>query len=132
MAHVSVIIDGKTYRMACKDGQEEHLRGLGQKMDQAIQTLKEGFGDVGDQRLAIMAGIMMADQLAESELQAKGLRAEVDSLKESRNALIDRYHGAEDTLTRALQEVTGRVTKLADRLNDSVEVPTESSKAAQE
>ena len=117
MAHVSVIIDGKTYRMACKDGQEDHLRGLGQKMDEAIQTLKEGFGDVGDQRLAIMAGIMMADQLSEHEQQVKGLEAEVETLKESRNALIDRYHGAESTLVRALHEVTDRVTKLTDKLN---------------
>lgn len=117
MAHVSVIIDGKTYRMACKDGQEEHLRGLGQKMDEAIQTMKGGFGDVGDQRLAIMAGIMMADQLSENEQEVRGLRAEVETLKESRNALIERYHGAESTLVRALHEVTDRVTALTNKLN---------------
>ena len=118
MAHVSVIIDGKTYRMACKDGQEEHLRSLGQKMDEAIQTLKDGFGDVGDQRLAIMAGIMLADQLSENEQEVRGLKAEVETLKESRNALIERYHSAESTLARALHEVTNRVTTLTDKLNN--------------
>ena len=87
-------------------------------MDQAIQTLKEGFGDVGDQRLAIMAGIMMADQLSEHQQQVKGLQAEVETLRESRNALIERYHGAESTLVRALHEVTDRVTSLTDKLNN--------------
>ena len=54
MIHVSVTIDGKTYRMACDEGQEAHLRALGEKLDGSIQALKTGFGEVGDQRLACL------------------------------------------------------------------------------
>lgn len=117
MVHVSVTIDGKTYRMACDEGQEDHLRDLGEKLNTAIQGLKEGFGEVGDQRLAIMAGIMMADELAESQKLAAGLQAEIDSLKESRRSLIDRYQATEETLGRALVEVSERVKGLSDKLN---------------
>lgn len=117
MAHVSIIIDGKTYRMACDDGQEEHLRSLGEKLDVSIQTLKEGFGEIGDQRLAIMAGIMIADELAENRKQLKGLQAEIDSIKESRGALMERYQSTEETLGRALSEVAERVTRLTAKLN---------------
>jgi len=116
MVHVSVTIDGRTYRMACDEGQEEHLRNLGGKLDAAIQTLKEGFGEVGDHRLAIMAGIMMVDELEESHKLVAGLQAEIDSLKESRRALIDRYQTMEETLGRALVEVSERVKGLTDRL----------------
>lgn len=117
MVHVSVTIDGKTYRMACDEGQEEHLLKLGKKLDSSIETLKDGFGEVGDQRLAIMAGIMMADELTESQRLLVGLQAEVDSLKESRRALIDRYQASEETLSRALIEVGERVNSLTDKIN---------------
>ncbi len=117
MAHVSVIIDGKTYRMACDDGQEDHLQALAEKMDAAVQQLREGFGDVGDQRLAIMAGIMMADELAESEKQKRILLAELETVKESRQNLIDRYQSAEETLARALLEVSEKVDDLTQKLN---------------
>jgi len=117
MVHVSVTIDGRTYRMACDEGQEEHLRNLGGKLDAAIQTLKEGFGEVGDHRLAIMAGIMMVDELEESRKLVAGLQAEIESLKESRRALIDRYQTTEETLGRALVEVSERVKGLTDKLN---------------
>ena len=33
MAQVNVTISGKTYRMACDDGQEEHLTGLAERLD---------------------------------------------------------------------------------------------------
>lgn len=118
MVHVSVTIDGKTYRMACDEGQEDHLRSLGEKLDSSIQALKTGFGEVGDQRLAIMAGIMLADELNESKKLAAGLQAEIDSIKESRAALVDRYQSAEDTLGRALGEVSERVKGLSEKLND--------------
>ena len=117
MVHVSVTIDGKTYRMACDEGQEDHLLSLGKKLDGAIQTLRDGFGEVGDQRLAIMAGIMMADELAETRKVALGLQAEIDSLKESRSALMDRYQASEETISRTLVDVSGRIKSLSDKIN---------------
>lgn len=117
MVHVSVMIDGKTYRMACDEGQEDHLLALGGKLDGIIQSLKTEFGEVGDQRLAIMGGIMVADELVENEKRLRILRSEVESLKESRQSLIDRYQATEETLGRALIEVSERVNKLAGRLN---------------
>lgn len=117
MVHVSVTIDGKTYRMACDEGQEEHLRSLGQKLDSAIQTLKASFGDVGDHRLAIMAGIMIADELSETTARMRERDAEIEALKESRRTLIDRYQTTEETLGRAISEVSGRVKRITGKLN---------------
>ncbi|MEO1065774.1 MAG: cell division protein ZapA [Pseudomonadota bacterium] len=119
MAHVSVVIDGKTFRMACEDGQEEHLRTLAAKLDEAMQALKNGFGEIGDQRLAIMAGIMIADELAEANRQKRGLEAEISSLKENRSALVERYQVAEDTLARAITETARRVEGIADKLKSA-------------
>lgn len=40
MAHVSVTIAGRAYRMACDEGQEEHLLGLGRQLDAKIDALR--------------------------------------------------------------------------------------------
>lgn len=130
MAHVSVTIDGKTYRMACDDGQDEHLRALAHKLDTAIQTLRGGFGEVGDLRLAIMAGIMLADEHAEMERKTKVLEAEVASLRENRNALLEGQHSNEETLVRALKDMATRLDGIAAKLEqDSAPAASERSAA---
>ncbi len=48
-------IDGKAYRMACDEGQEEHLMGLAQRFDRYVSHLRDSFGEIGDQRLTVMA-----------------------------------------------------------------------------
>ena len=65
MPQVTVTIDGKQYRMACDEGQEEHLIGLAQSFDRYVAHLKESFGEIGDQRLTVMAGIRVMDELSE-------------------------------------------------------------------
>ncbi|TIV11121.1 MAG: cell division protein ZapA, partial [Mesorhizobium sp.] len=51
MAQVTVSIDGKQYRMACDEGQEEHLIDLAERFDRYVSHLKDSFGEIGDQRL---------------------------------------------------------------------------------
>ena len=41
MAQVTVTIDGKAYRMACEEGQEEHLQELAQRFDRYVGHLKD-------------------------------------------------------------------------------------------
>lgn len=41
MAQVTVSIDGKQYRMACDEGQEEHLIDLAQRFDRYVMHLKD-------------------------------------------------------------------------------------------
>ncbi len=66
MAYVTISIGGRAYRMACDDGQEEHLAGLGEEVDARIDQLRAAFGEIGDQRLSIMAAITIADELSEA------------------------------------------------------------------
>ncbi len=67
MAHVTVTIAGRTFRMACSDGEESHLETLAAGIDARIATLRESFGEIGDQRLTVMAAITFADELSEAK-----------------------------------------------------------------
>ena len=48
MAQITVTIDGKAYRMACEEGQEDHLTQLADRLDRYVGHLKGQFGEIGD------------------------------------------------------------------------------------
>lgn len=81
MAQVSVEINGKTFKMACNDGEEDRVRGLAARVDRVIAQLRSDFGEIGDQRLTVMASIMMADELTELERQHHLLQTDMDNLR---------------------------------------------------
>jgi cell division protein ZapA len=119
MGQVNVIISGKTYRMACDDGQEEHLEELGRQLGETIELLRSQFGEIGDQRLTVMAAITLADRYSESERRIGELEAEVGGLEEARTTLTERADSRETGLAEALDSIAGRLEAIADRLNGS-------------
>ena len=80
MADVLVEIDGKKYRMACEDGQEEHLLALANRFNKTVLDLKGDFGQVGDNRLVVMAAIAVLDELGEAEKRIDSLKADIAEL----------------------------------------------------
>ena len=63
MASVEVSINGRFYRIACEDGQEERLIRLAGSVDEKVSSLVEQVGQVGDTRLLVMASLLIADEL---------------------------------------------------------------------
>jgi cell division protein ZapA len=109
MAQIAVTIDGKSYRMACDDGQEDHLTGLAALYDGRIQDMRTSFGEIGDMRLAVMAAITVADELADTRAKledAKTLLAEA-------RAVID---GADAARNQSEQKLATSVVALAERV----------------
>ncbi len=117
MAQVSVTIGGRNYRMACDDGQEEHLMKLARELDQKISHLREAFGEIGDTRLTVMAAIMVSDELSETKRRVRGLEQEVEGLKEARVASVERMDAIERTSAQSLERVAERIERLAHALN---------------
>ncbi|WP_421726383.1 cell division protein ZapA [Bauldia sp.] len=116
MGQVNVTISGKTFRMACNDGEEEHLAALGRQLDETIEELRGQFGEIGDQRLTVMAAITMADNYTESERRLSVLEGEIAGLEEARAALVERQEGAETTVARSLEALADRLEAVAERL----------------
>lgn len=116
MSQVSVTINGKIYRMACEDGQEPHLQGLAQRLDDTINSLRGSFGEIGDQRLTVMAAVTVMDELAEVQRKLKSLEAENRSLRETRTAVIERREQVEAEIARRIDEAVERLQGLATAL----------------
>ncbi|WP_438751902.1 cell division protein ZapA [Pararhizobium sp. O133] len=117
MAQVTVMIDGKAYRMACEEGQEDHLTELATRFDQYVSHLKSQFGEIGDLRLTVMAGIMVMDELSEVDRKLKSLQTEADNLKQGRDATQSDNARAEEALASALSEVTAQIHGIAQKLS---------------
>ena len=79
MAQIDVTINGRTYQIACDDGQEEHLAQLGEYVDRRVNELVAAVGQVGDLRLLVMVSLLVADELAETYADLKKSSAAVDA-----------------------------------------------------
>ncbi|GAC1040014.1 cell division protein ZapA [Rhizobium sp. No.120] len=116
MAQVTVTIDGKAYRMACEEGQEDHLTDLANRFDRYVLHLKSQFGEIGDLRLTVMAGIMIMDEVSELTRRVSALEAELESLTSNRDTALAANARAEETLASVIDEVTTRIHGITEKL----------------
>jgi len=117
MATVTVSINGRNYRMACDDGQEEHLTRLAKDLDQRIEQLRRDFGEIGDMRLTVMAALTIADELSEQRGQLRRIEDELASLQDARAIAADRVKVTENAIAAAFNSAAERIEKLAKALD---------------
>jgi cell division protein ZapA len=109
------MIDGRTYRVACDEGEEVRLGDLAQLVDAKISALRQRFGEIGDQRLIIMAAITLADERAEANARIRDLEAELARLKAPSTPAPDWAEQVAVSLSEAAQ----RIEQVAKDLDDS-------------
>lgn len=94
MATVTVEINGRPYAVGCADGQEERVRILAKQFDGHVRQVAGEVGHVGDIRLFLMAGLLLADEVHEARLNGGGAPAESapsnDGVAEALNAVAAR------------------------------------------
>ncbi|MFK5978461.1 MAG: cell division protein ZapA [Rhizobiaceae bacterium] len=116
MPSVMVTINGKSYRMACDEGQEKHLEKLAETLNGYVENLKGSFGEIGDQRLSVMAGIMVTDELSEMKTKVKRLEKEVNSLQTKRDTVAGEIDIADSDVAASILEASKRLEALAVKL----------------
>ncbi len=120
MAQLNVTINGRNYRMACEDGQEEHLMRLAQDIDTRIEQLRGNFGEVGDSRLTVMAALTVADELIEAGKKIRQLEEELAGMQEARVAAADRAQQTQAAIIAALNAASERIEGITRKLNQTV------------
>ena len=106
MAQVDVSVNGQSYRIACEDGQEDRLVDLAAMVDEKVLDLVNQIGQVGSNRLLVMAALIIADELVD-------LKNEAGSSQE----LVDNSNQQDTVL--ALQEITKRIENIADQVEQA-------------
>ncbi|MGC1466739.1 MAG: cell division protein ZapA [Pseudolabrys sp.] len=120
MAQVNVLINGRQFRIACDDGQEESLEALARNLDGRINELRGKFGEIGDTRLTVMAALQVGDDLAEAKRQIRRLEEDVRALQDARVVSADRAHAAQAAVVSAFNSAAERLEGITRKLNQTL------------
>jgi cell division protein ZapA len=120
MTHVNVVINGKQYRMACEEGQEDQLATLAGDLDSRVDQLKKNFGPIGDMRLIVMAALTMGDELFEAIKRIRRLEEELSALQDARVASSERGQQTQTAIAAALNSASERIEGVTRSLNGSI------------
>lgn len=113
MPEVNVEINGRKYRMACEEGQEHHLLGLATRFNQQVDGFKGTFGEIGDNRLTVMAGIAVLDELAEAERRIAALEQDVAALSQAGQSISGEAEALERRFAKRLNEAARKIEAIA-------------------
>lgn len=102
MAQIHVTVAGKSYPLACAEGDEDRLHKLASYIDGKAKDLTDKLGHVSETRLILMAAVLIADELHES-MESNGQQGLLDTLSEKDMAAV-------------LNEVAGEVEGIAEQL----------------
>ena len=116
MAHVIVQVNGRPYTMQCPEGEEDHLKDLAELLDSEVQRVKSSVGNVGDIRMLVMAGLMVADRLSEAIQKIQNLEEQVNGLREAKNAAQLEVLEVQASLGERLMVASERLEVLAQHL----------------
>jgi cell division protein ZapA len=117
MPQVQVTIAGRSYRMACGEGEEAHLEGLAADFDGKISALRDSFGEIGDMRLHVMAALTLADELAETRRRLAAIEEETSALRSLASSGDERSREFETQMTDALTRTAERIERLVKALS---------------
>ena len=65
MADVELRIAGRSYRVPCREGEEEQLRSAARLVDNKSREALAGLGTLSESRQLLIASLLLADQLIE-------------------------------------------------------------------
>ena len=76
MAQVAITFNNRSYRFQCGEGDVERLEKLCDYLKDKLDALMREHGQIGDERLVLIAAFTIADELFDA-------RADIDDLLES-------------------------------------------------
>lgn len=123
MPEVNVEINGRKYRMACEEGQQGHLIGLAERFNTQVEGLKGAVGEIGDNRLTVMAGIAVLDELSEAERRIKALEAQVAELTQAGQDIAAELENTEAAFAQRLDDAAKALEDVANTLDQAASLP---------
>jgi cell division protein ZapA len=114
MPLVNVMVNARAYTIACDDGEEEHLKSLAAYVDDKVRELLGTVGQVGDQRLLLMAALLIAD---ENHDLAQRLEAQMQQSDAVSQAEVAKHRDKSQTAAaEALEAAAQRLEDVAAKL----------------
>jgi cell division protein ZapA len=116
MPLVNVMINQRSYTVACDEGEQEHLQELAAHVDAKVHGLLESVGQAGEQRLLVMAALLIADEYFEAEARLEKRAGEVEAIAGVRDEITTRFAAREREAVAMLETAAKQVEDIAARL----------------
>ena len=116
MPLVNVMVNSRAYTIACDEGEEDHLRELAAHVDAKVKELLGSVGQVGDQKLLLMAAVLITDELFEARARADGHVHKMGELSNARAEADARIGQSEQLATGALEDAAKRLEAIVEKL----------------
>ena len=122
MPEVEITIGGRSFDVACQEGEEQYLHSAARMLDAEAQVLTQQVGRIPEARMLLMAGLMLADKTAgledklrETEDRAAAYLSELRALKDAPPPEPERIEVpvVPTDVTESLQEIAARAEALA-------------------
>ncbi|MFN4184034.1 MAG: cell division protein ZapA [Hyphomonas sp.] len=76
MAKADIRIRGRSFSIACTPGQEMRVQRLAEQLDVRLASISSAVGDIGDDRLLLIAALALLDELDTARQTAPNSAAE--------------------------------------------------------
>ncbi len=100
MAKADITLRGRSFSIACAPGQEMRVQRLGEQLDDRVTQIAGAVGDIGEERLLLIAALALLDEL-DSARRGVSARPETDA-----------------RAIELLVQMAAKVEALADRLEN--------------
>lgn len=81
MPQVEIEIGGRSFEVACQEGEEPFLMAAAHMLDTEATALSEQIGRVPEARMLLMSGLMLADRTAALEEKLRAAEARIHALE---------------------------------------------------
>jgi len=119
MPEVQITIGGRTFEVACQDGEEHFLHAAARLLDVEAASLIGQIGRMPEARMLLMAGLMLADKTAglEDQVRAAEDRARLaERVAADAQARLARGGGG-GGVSEGLLALVAEAEQLADRID---------------
>lgn len=128
MGQVTVVLNGRTYRLECGEGEESHLIALAEYLGTHVEDMKRKFGQVGDDRLILMASLLVTDELWELKREMEQMKASLATARRDRSVADETAKSAKAGLAERIGAVADRLELLNERFGREVKPPVKGRK----
>ena len=127
MPEVEIRIGGRSFDVACAEGEEHYLLAAARLLDVEATALADQIGRLPEARMLLMAGLMLGDRTAgiedrlrEAEEETARLKSEIETLKFAPAPEPQRVEVpvVPQSVTEALAEIAARAEAMADTIEE--------------
>ena len=126
MPDINLNIGGRSFAVACPEGEEASLEAAAQILSADARTLVEQSKNLSESQMLLISGLMSADRAISIQEDLKKAEVEVNNLKLKieKGSLADSTDDEEPGMSKLTAELYERLSKLsveAENLADSLE-----------